>query len=454
MHDASDLRDLLRYEIAQRRESGFAVEAIAAEAVRALGAATGPDDHRLLSYLERLENSERADAWPYAEVDSADDMIDHLRTFLTTQFPHRPGPGKQLADHILGAWLGRCVGCLLGKPVEGWTAEQIRIYLNGVGAWPLDGYIPATDPLPVGTPPMTPSWREATRGAIDGMARDDDLDYAILGLLLLERTGGDPTAADVAAGWLGRLPAGQTYTAERAAYRNLLLGMTPPESARHRNPYREWIGAMIRVDAYAYAFPGNPLRAAELAARDASVSHVGNGIGAAIWAAAVISLALVGVPPSESIPAATDLLPNRSRLQVALRQVIDLHRAGGEFEASRQRIVAANGEYGWVHAIPNAAIVAASLLWGEGDFERSVTLTVSSGYDTDSNGATVGSAAGAFIGAGRLPPTWIEPLHDTLRTSVAGMGSVSISALAERTVRIAMDVDVGHPSLPTDSARG
>ena len=338
---------------------------------------------------------------------------------------------------MLGAWLGRCAGCLLGKPVEGWTADEIRRYLEHADAWPLDGYVPALNPHPSDVPPMKPSWPEATRGAIDGMARDDDLDYTVVGLLLLERTGGEPTANDVAAEWLARLPAGQTYTAERAAYRNLLLGLRPPRSAWHRNPYREWIGALIRVDAYAYASPGDPMRAAELAARDASVSHVGNGVAAAMWAAAMISLALVGVPPSESVPAAAELVPNGSRLHVALRHVIDLHHAGGEWEESLRRVMTANEQYGWVHAIPNAAIIAGSLLWGGGDYQRSITLAVAAGCDTDSNGATVGSAAGALVGARRLPRSWIEPLHDTLRTSVAGLGSARISELAERTVRLA-----------------
>ena len=99
--------------------------------------------------------------------------------------------------------------------------------------------------------------------------------------------------------------------------------------------------------------------------------------------------------------------------------------------------MAANEQYGWVHAIPNAAIIAGSLLWGGGDYQRSVTMAVAAGCDTDSNGATVGSAAGALVGATRLPPSWIEPLHDTLRTSVAGLGSVRITELAERTVRLA-----------------
>ena len=434
MHDASDLRDLLKDELAQRRESGFEVGTLDATATRALADASGPDDERLLVHLDRLEASTRAADWPFAEVDAASELVQLARS----RPPARQHPSAEdLGDRVLGAWLGRCAGCLLGKPVEGWTADEIRRYLELADAWPLDGYVPAVDPYPADAPPMKPSWPEATRGSIDGMARDDDLDYTVVGLLLLERTGGEPTASDVAAEWLARLPAGQTYTAERAAYRNLLLGLQPPRSASHRNPYREWIGALIRVDAYAYASPGDPMRAAELAARDASVSHIGNGVAAAMWAAAVISLALVGVPPSESVPAAAELVPNGSRLHVALRHVIDLHDAGGEWDESLRRVMTANEQYGWVHAIPNAAIITGSLLWGGGDYQRSITLAVAAGCDTDSNGATVGSAAGALVGARGLPPPWIEPLHDTLRTSVAGLGSARISELAERTVRIA-----------------
>lgn len=434
MHDAADLRDLLRYELAQRRESGFEIGSLESDATQALQRASGPDDERLLVHLERLEASTQAADWPFIEVDAAEELIRLLGPPRTgRQLP----AAEELADRVLGAWLGRCAGCLLGKPVEGWTAKQIRRYLELAKAWPLDGYIPALDPHPADSPPLKASWREATLGAIHGMARDDDLDYTVVCLHLLERTGGQPAAADVAVEWLARLPAGQTYTAERAAYRNLLLGLAPPESARRHNPYREWIGALIRADAYAYVSPGNPVRAAELAARDASVSHVGNGVAAAMWAAAMISLALVGVPPSESVSAAAEVVPAGSRLHVALHHVIDLHRADSAWEESIREVMAASAPYGWVHAIPNAAIIAASLLWGDGDYQRSVTLAVTAGYDTDSNGATVGSAAGAFLGAARLPKPWIEPLHDTLRTSMAGLGSVRISELAERTMRVA-----------------
>ena len=65
--------------------------------------------------------------------------------------------------------------------------------------------------------------------------------------------------------WLVDLPAGRTFTAERVAYRNLLDGISPPLTARIRNPFREWIGAQIRTDLYGWVNAGSPRRAAEWA---------------------------------------------------------------------------------------------------------------------------------------------------------------------------------------------
>ena len=87
-----------------------------------------------------------------------------------------------VADRILGGWLGRIAGCNLGKPIENgdfWTPERIRSYLELADAYPLRDYIPALDPMPEGFQ-LNPSWPETTRGRVHGSARDDDIDYSIL----------------------------------------------------------------------------------------------------------------------------------------------------------------------------------------------------------------------------------------------------------------------------------
>ena len=127
---------------------------------------------------------------------------------------------------------------------------------------------------------------------------DDDMNYTVLSLRVLERSGSNFTSEDVAQSWLFGLPAFHTCTAERVAYRNLMHGILPPESGILANPFREWIGAQIRVDFYGYIAAGNPALAAQMACRDAVVAQTKNGVYAAMYIAALIASAPVLPKPS------------------------------------------------------------------------------------------------------------------------------------------------------------
>ncbi|MEU1164016.1 ADP-ribosylglycohydrolase family protein [Streptomyces sp. NPDC005921] len=115
---------------------------------------------------------------------------------------------RELADRVLGGWLGRIAGNMLGKPVERgevWTRERIDGYLRRAGALPLTDYLPEpadeTDALA-----LRPEWRQCVRGRIHGSCRDDDVDYAVLGLHLLETHGFGFSTEQVGELWLLRLP--------------------------------------------------------------------------------------------------------------------------------------------------------------------------------------------------------------------------------------------------------
>ena len=237
----------------------------------------------------------------------------------------------------------------------------------------------------------------------------------------------------MAAEWLDHFPFTQVYTAERAAYRNLLHGMQPPETAVHDNPYREWIGAQIRADAWGYVSPGRPDLAAALAFQDASLSHTANGIYGAMWAAALIAASFAAPDLPAALGVSLAYVPPRSRLAEALRHVIELHASGLDWETARDEIEKAYGHYGFVHTINNAAVVAAALLWGEEDFTKVIGLAVQGGWDTDCNGATAGSAFGARYGTAGIPERWVAPLNNHLRSALFGFDNSKISELAERT---------------------
>jgi ADP-ribosylglycohydrolase len=214
------------------------------------------------------------------------------------------GTAPDLADRILGGWLGRIAGNMLGKPVERgdlWTRDRIDRYLREMSALPLSDYLPGPPGGDGDVWELRPEWRECVRGRIHGSCRDDDIDYAILGLDLLETRGFGFSTEQVGELWLLRLPYLQTFTAERVAYRNLASGLRPTLTATYDNPYQEWIGALIRADVFGWTCPGDPVRAAQLARRDAVLSHTGNGVYGAMWAAALIASAFTAGSVREAL---------------------------------------------------------------------------------------------------------------------------------------------------------
>jgi len=321
--------------------------------------------------------------------------------------------------------------------VEKIERAGIREILEATGRWPLADYFTARG-LPAELSERWP-WNRASRPTslvenIDGMPEDDDLNYPLLGLLLLEHHGEGFTEDDVAQLWLTHLPGGRVFTAERAAYRNFVSNVLPPASATRRNPYREWIGAQIRADYFGYANPGNPERAAEWAWRDASISHVRNGIYGEMWVAAMLAAAYVLTDWRQVIRAGLDQIPTRCRLREDVEKILALHADGAPYETAVGAIHQQWDEthsHDWCHAISNAQVVTLGLLYGADDYEQTIARAVMAGFDTDCNGATCGSLWGVRHGISALPAKWTDPMRDRVRTGVAGYHDMPISRLAK-----------------------
>ncbi|MFF3621800.1 ADP-ribosylglycohydrolase family protein [Streptomyces sp. NPDC002467] len=365
---------------------------------------------------------------------------------VSATWPRRlpPGPAEPPAEPPAGyaarleaAWTGRAVGCLLGKPVEKLPLHGIRALARAAGNWPLDDWFTARRVPPEVLAAYPWNRRSAPTSLaenIDGMPEDDDLNYPLLGLLLLQRHGKGFTTADVARLWLDELPAGRTFTAERVAYRNLLHGLEPPLTATHHNPFREWIGALIRADVHGWTNPGDPAAAAARAYRDAALTHTANGLYAALFVAAATATAATGRGDVHTaLRSGLEFVPPRSRLAAAVRFGIRAAGEDADFDLVVDRLHARYGHYHWVHAVPNTALIAAALTHADGDFTRSVCRAVSGGWDTDSNGATAGALA-ALV-AGEVPHRWSAPLKNRLATTVPGFDGIGFDTLAHLTAQ-------------------
>ncbi len=385
-----------------------------------------------------------SDEFPFQEPSN----LVAIREARPAEAPELPVLNKQdfarLQDQVGGAWAGRCAGCLLGLPFEGKQHTQSWGLLKAIERFPLEGYVKwekikdraeLLDQYELQADDPEHPWADRLR---NGMIEDDELNYTVLGMSALSRFGVGVTPEQVGSLWLENLPVMHMQSAECIAYRNLCLGINPPETAKYRNPFREWNGAAIRGDYWGYVSAGNPERAAEFAWRDASVSHVRNGIYAAMWIAAMTAAAFVTDNVATVIRAGLAQIPESCRLTQAIQTVLEWRTAGVAYDDAIGRIHAQwDDRYAHFarHAIPNAQIIAVALLWGEGEFGPSVCKAVQGCLETDSNGATVGSIIGILRGRSGIGVEWTEPLREVLHTGVEGMATVAFPQLVQATVQ-------------------
>ncbi|UUT34629.1 ADP-ribosylglycohydrolase family protein [Microbacterium elymi] len=448
LHEAQlvEPEDLVAQEIVASRDEGRDVAAVA-EAWTAVGGVL--EVPRNGASAQRASDESRAvavrlldelDALPMPADPRRPEGFDQIIA-AAPDVPRLAAVSGDIEDRIHGAWLGRAAGCLLGKPVEKIPPEGIRELLTSAGRWPLDFYFTAEGVAPDSLARWPWNRRSAPTSLvenIDGMPEDDDLNYPLLNLALVERIGRRFTVEDVAEAWLAELPAGRVFTAERAAYRNLLEGIDPEGCARVRNPFREWIGALIRGDVFGWISPGDPREAARMAFEDARLSHTGNGLYGELWAAGLAAAAVVGDDVETVLDAASAVVPASSGLADAVAFGRRLGHSGGTLDDDLAALAERYAGVHWVHVVNNAATIAWALTRGGGRLERACALAVMAGWDTDSVGATVGGVCGAIAGARALPASWTAPLHDRIATSLPGLDGVAISEVARRTTALAV----------------
>ncbi|HVB26565.1 MAG TPA: ADP-ribosylglycohydrolase family protein [Mycobacteriales bacterium] len=432
------LRTLVGQLLSEREEAGADVGGLAA----ALESAGGSYDALLTVATELGERPIRAD-FPYTEPE---ELAGITASWSAESLSPRP-PGPDATDRIRTAFLARVAGCVLGKPFEfDPTGEELRAVLEPAGEWPLSDYVTEATNARLRSPqPQSP---ECVRERLAWVCEDDDINYTVLAMLLLERQGPDFTPADLQLLWLRQLPLAATFGPERThligSGLDALLGGTDEAPAGARSPGRllhpgmELCGALIRADAYGYAYPGDPARAATLAYRDARCTHRGSGVYGAMFVAAAIAAALVTDATETGNPARLDplrtglaVVPPHSRLAETVRHSLDLVAAAADWWSAYQDVHTAYGRFGHCRIYQEVGTLAVTLRFAE-DVGHGLGLQVCQGNDTDSFGATAGSLLGALLGPTRFDPRWLAPFRDEIHLALAMFHERSLSALAAR----------------------
>ncbi|MET9652203.1 ADP-ribosylglycohydrolase family protein [Streptomyces sp. NPDC006460] len=429
----------LRIMLRDKEDQGRDVSGLAERLTRL------PDDYQAVADLAAaIDTAPLREDWPYVEPSD----LDGIRAEQAPATEDLPAPLPRAAgERARAGFLGSVAGCILGKPVEVMpTLDELRAALLRLGEWPLRDYIPSRLCTDGGFRAFHPDWPETVRENITRVAPDDDINYTLLGMMALERHGAGFTKSDLYRLWLDNIPLGSTWGPERTflTRQGLAMGMddwpVPDEeelaaAPARLNPGDEWCGAMIRADAYGYACPGRPGLAAELSWRDASLTHRGNGIYGAMFAAAAISAAFTAGGPMEIFTTALRYVPQRSRFFAVVSDSLELVAGARDWVEGYRAIHGRYAEYGHCRVFQESGTLINTLRFAT-DVGDGICKQVSQGNDTDSYGATAGAILGVYFGPGHLEERWITPFRDVLHTRLAGFHELSLARTADRVAAL------------------
>jgi ADP-ribosylglycohydrolase len=352
-------------------------------------------------------------------------------------------------ERVYAGVLGKIIGVYLGRPFEGWAYDRIMAELGEIRY-----YV-----------------HEQRKTLL--VVTDDDISGTFTFLRALPDYGNtlELTPAQIGQSWLNYIIERRTIlwwgglgnSTEHTAYLRLKQGILAPRSgsiALNGKVVAEQIGAQIFIDGWAMVAPGDPERAADLARRAASVSHDGEAIYGAQVVAAMESQAFVESDIDKLIDVGVSFIPQDSVIARMIADIRDWHAEEPDWRKAREFL---DREYGYhkyggnCHMIPNHGLVIQSLLYGDDNFQKSLMIANTSGWDTDCNSANVGCLLGIKNGLAGIDsgPDWRGPVADRMYLPTADGGRSITDAVAEtyHVVNIGRALAGAEPLAPKVGAR-
>jgi len=329
------------------------------------------------------------------------------------------------AERVYAGVLGKIIGVYLGRPIEGWQYARIVERIGEVSYYVHDK---------VGVPLIV---------------TDDDISGTFTFLRALPDHGNRRgiTAEQIGQTWLNYLIENRTVlwwggmgnSTEHTAYLRLKAGIPAPQSGSiglNGKVVAEQIGAQIFIDGWAMVAPGDPVLAAELAGKAASVSHDGEAKYGAQLLAAMEAKAFVEPDLDRLTDTGLSVIPKDCLIAQLVADIRARRKNEPDWRKTRGHIEATWGydKYGGnCHMIPNHALLHLAFQYCDGDFARALMIVNTAGWDTDCNSANVGCLMGIRGGLAGLEGKldWRGPVADRMYLPTADGGRAVTDALTE-----------------------
>lgn len=303
--------------------------------------------------------------------------------------PLKPISIESLRDKIAGGWAGQMIGVSYGAPTE----------FRYRGRTIPDGELPQWKP-------------ELVHNSI----RQDDLYVDMTFAQVLDDKGLDATTEDFGA--MFREANYSLWHANLAARRALRRGVPATLSGTPKyNVHANDIDFQIEADFIGLMAPGLPLAATEIAWRAGRVMNYGDGIYGGIFVACMYSAAFFETDPRKIVEAGLACLPRKSPYARVIADTLAWHRAHPGYWKKTWQLI----EDKWNRRDPcpegalrdfnidaklNGAYIALGLLYGGGDFGRTIVISTQAGQDSDCNPSNAAGILGVALGYDAIPDEW------------------------------------------------
>ncbi len=303
-----------------------------------------------------------------------------------------------LLDKIKGGWAGQVIGCTYGGPTEfKFRGTMIQDY------------------MPIEWDETKMEWYYTHAPGLY-----DDIYMDLTFVEVLEKEGMDAPATSHAQAFANAEY--QLWHANQAARYNILNGIDPPASGYwENNPHADDIDFQIEADFAGLMNPGMVNSSSEVCDRVGHIMNYGDGWYGGVYVAAMYSLAFYSDDIEFIVTEALKTIPSQSDFFQCIDDVIGWCREFPDdwkrtwFEAERKwssDIGCPDGVFDAfnIDAKINAAYIVIGLLYGDGDFSKTVDISTRCGQDSDCNPASAGGILGTMIGYDKIPDYWKQGL--------------------------------------------